>query len=262
MAIIDIETLAPRRDYDIHLLGPILPSDIESMFKSVGLPCVSSHSMITELVTAAVISGNLTVHINSPGGSVVGALQIVDAIKQLQSNGVKINTFIDGLAASGASLVAIQGQVSTMTPDSAFYVHRVHSPLGYYSDQLQHIAGSMARNKPIDLPPKRPRYFPIGTPMRLWQDYFTTRIKDFRSKAVWKDCEHSRQMRQAVKSTLLVRLHEVQWNSEFLLAQLALEVLWQAVTTSPEHTPTLYQHLRVLYGELRQRCRRVCDKGD
>lgn len=262
MSIIDIETLAPRSDPDIHLLGPILPFDIESMFKSVGVPCVSSYSLITELVMAAMTSRDLTVHINSPGGSIVGAFEIVDAIKQLQSNGVKINTFINGLAASGATLVALQGQVTTVTPASEFYVHRAHTALGYYSDEIQHIDNAMARNEPINLPPKRPRHFAKGTQMRLWQDYFATRIKDFRSKAVWKDCEHSQQMRESVKRALLIRLHDVQWNSEFLLAQLAVEVLWQAVTTSPEHTPTLYQHLRVLYGELRQRCRRVCDKGE
>ena len=52
----------------------------------------------------------ITIHINSPGGQVIGMYQIVATILQLQEAGITVNTVIDGMAASAAAVIAIMGQ--------------------------------------------------------------------------------------------------------------------------------------------------------
>lgn len=68
----------------------------------------------------AKVSGNLTVWINSPGGDCVSASQIYTMLKNHKS---KVTVKIDGIAASAASVVAMSGDETLISPTGYLMVH-------------------------------------------------------------------------------------------------------------------------------------------
>lgn len=67
---------------------------------------------------------DIHLHINSPGGSVFDAHAIYTALKRSDA---KVTTFIDGLAASAASYVALAGDKVVMAANALFMIH---NPMG------------------------------------------------------------------------------------------------------------------------------------
>jgi len=65
-------------------------------------------------------SGDITVWINSPGGDVFAAAQIYNMLKEYPG---KVTAKIDGLAASAASVVAMAGAETLMSPVSYMVIH-------------------------------------------------------------------------------------------------------------------------------------------
>jgi ATP-dependent protease ClpP protease subunit len=66
----------------------------------------------------------IRVHINSPGGDVFAALNITNALRDQQtSKGRTVETVIDGLAASAASVIAMAGQTVRMADNALLMVH-------------------------------------------------------------------------------------------------------------------------------------------
>ena len=63
---------------------------------------------------------NINLHINSPGGSVFEGIAIYNMLKQ---NSAHINVYIDGLAASIASVIAMSGDAIFMPSNSMMMVH-------------------------------------------------------------------------------------------------------------------------------------------
>ena len=68
--------------------------------------------------------GEINLRINSPGGSVTDGIAIYNLLKNHKA---KVNTFIDGLAASMASVIAMAGDKITM-PENALMM--IHNPWG------------------------------------------------------------------------------------------------------------------------------------
>ena len=66
------------------------------------------------------ISGNITVWINSPGGDVFAASQIYT---MLRNHNGKVTVKIDGIAASAASVVAMAGDETLITPTGMLMIH-------------------------------------------------------------------------------------------------------------------------------------------
>ena len=66
------------------------------------------------------VSGPLTVWINSPGGDVFAASQIYTMLKEYDD---KVTVKIDALAASAASVVAMAGDETYMSPTALLMVH-------------------------------------------------------------------------------------------------------------------------------------------
>lgn len=96
--------------------------------------------------------GDLTVHINSSGGSVFAALAIYNALKSYSRGTVTVS--IDGLAASAASIVAMAGKKICMASNALFMIHSPAAILdGYYDSsdigklqtQLAQIEQSMIK---------------------------------------------------------------------------------------------------------------------
>lgn len=61
--------------------------------------------------------------INSPGGDVYTMMTILGLINIAKLNGIQVNTFVMGVAASAASVIAIQGDVRKITKVSKHFVH-------------------------------------------------------------------------------------------------------------------------------------------
>lgn len=68
----------------------------------------------------AKVSGNLTVWINSPGGDCISASQIYTMIR---SHKGKVTVKIDGIAASAASVVAMSGDETLISPTGYLMIH-------------------------------------------------------------------------------------------------------------------------------------------
>lgn len=65
-------------------------------------------------------SGDVTVWINSPGGDVVAAAQIYNMLIDYPGH---VKVCIDGIAASAASVIAMAGEVVSMSPVSMLMIH-------------------------------------------------------------------------------------------------------------------------------------------
>lgn len=68
----------------------------------------------------AKVGGNLTVWINSPGGDCISASQIYT---MLRSHKGKVTVKIDGIAASAASVVAMSGDETLISPTGYLMIH-------------------------------------------------------------------------------------------------------------------------------------------
>ena len=82
-------------------------------------------NIIAERLYDMVANGekDITVNINSYGGSVQQGISIFSAIINLNKNGANINTHIDGFAVSIASIIAIAGKRITMNDFAKWMVH-------------------------------------------------------------------------------------------------------------------------------------------
>ena len=70
----------------------------------------------------AKVSGNLTVWLSSPGGDCLAASQIYTMLRNHKG---KVTVKIDGLAASAASVVAMAGDETLISPTGYLMIHNV-----------------------------------------------------------------------------------------------------------------------------------------
>ena len=84
------------------------------------------------------VSGNLTVWLNSPGGDVFAASQIYSMLK---SHKGKVTVKIDGIAASAASVVAMAGEETLISPTGMLMCHNpMTCAMGNKADMEKAIA--------------------------------------------------------------------------------------------------------------------------
>lgn len=79
---------------------------------------ITAVNFVSEL--NAITAPEIHLHINSPGGSVFDGVAIHNALKR---HPAKVTTFIDGLAASIASIIAIAGDHVVMASNALFMIH-------------------------------------------------------------------------------------------------------------------------------------------
>jgi len=84
---------------------------------------VSAQDFISEL--SEINASQINLHINSPGGLVFDGFAIYDAIRQ---HSAKVTTYVDGIAASIASIIALAGDEIIMA-ENAFLM--IHSPWSF-----------------------------------------------------------------------------------------------------------------------------------
>lgn len=82
------------------------------------------------------------IHINSPGGSVFEAIAIYNILKQSNKT---VNIYIDSLAASAASFIAMAGNQIFMAQNAMFMIHRALTGIIGNSTDLREMADFLDR---------------------------------------------------------------------------------------------------------------------
>jgi ATP-dependent Clp protease protease subunit len=114
-----------------------------SIYDEIGAYGVSAKSFLAEL-GALPDDGPLTLRLNSPGGSVFDAVAIYNAIKR---HAGPVTVWIDGIAASAASYIAMAGDEVVM-PENAFLM--IHDPSGLVmgtADDMRAMAEALDKIK-------------------------------------------------------------------------------------------------------------------
>lgn len=84
----------------------------------------------------------INLHINSPGGNVFEGIAIYNMLKQ---NKAKVNVYIDALAASIASVIAMSGDAIFMPENSMLMIHNPYEGVIGNAKQLRKEADTMDR---------------------------------------------------------------------------------------------------------------------
>lgn len=90
----------------------------------------------------SVTTDDIEIHINSYGGSIFASVSIFNTIKALNKN---ITIYIDGLAASGASLIAMAGNKLVMPKNATMMIHRASSIGWGNCNDLRKIADTLEK---------------------------------------------------------------------------------------------------------------------
>jgi ATP-dependent protease ClpP protease subunit len=98
---------------------------------NLGSGALSSSYIQSELQNAA--DEDVEIHISSVGGSAFDAIAIYDLLKKYPG---KVTTYIDALAASAASIVAMGGQVVAMSKYALLMIHKPMVGSGGNADEL------------------------------------------------------------------------------------------------------------------------------
>ena len=108
---------------------------------------IDAQSFVTEL--QQVDTDVINVRINSPGGSVFDGLAIFNA---LRAHPARVDTFVDGVAASIASVIALAGSTVSVAENSFFMIHNPWAialgdakELRSVADNLDKVSGSLER---------------------------------------------------------------------------------------------------------------------
>jgi ATP-dependent Clp protease protease subunit len=105
------------------------------------LGLVSSKYVISEL---GKFKGKpVTVRINSPGGDVVEAQAIYNALRRHSAGGGEVTTENDALAASAASYIFMAGDVRRVAENSMTMIHRAWTIAMGNAEELRETAGVM-----------------------------------------------------------------------------------------------------------------------
>jgi len=117
-----------------------------TIFDFIGAGGVSASDMVSAL--GELKGKNLQVRVNSPGGDVFDGIAIYNALRKHDGT---VNVVVDGLAASAASLIAMSGEMITMSQGAMMMIHDAwamtlgnaddHSAM---ADTLNKVSGELA----------------------------------------------------------------------------------------------------------------------
>jgi ATP-dependent protease ClpP protease subunit len=82
----------------------------------------------------------LNVRVNSPGGLVFEGIAIANA---LRAHPAKVNIYVDGLAASIASVIAVSGDSTVMMPNSQMMIHEASGGCLGNAEDMRKTAGML-----------------------------------------------------------------------------------------------------------------------
>ena len=99
---------------------------------------------------AEIKASQIDLHINSPGGDVFDGIAIYNLLKQ---HAATVTTYIDGLAASIASVIALSGDKIYMAENALFMIHNPWgsicgeaADMRKFADQLDMVRGAISKS--------------------------------------------------------------------------------------------------------------------
>lgn len=111
------------------------------IYDEIGWFGVSAQDFIREL--RAIDATDITLRVNSPGGEVFDGIAIYNL---LRDHPAKVTAYVDGLAASIASVIALAGDRIVMQPSSQFMIHDPWGGCVGNADDMQDMADRLAKH--------------------------------------------------------------------------------------------------------------------
>lgn len=111
------------------------------IYDEIGYFGVTANDFIKDIT--AIKSNRITLRINSPGGEVFDGIAIFNAIKRHKA---EVTTYIDGLAASAASFIAMAGDRIVMSPHSQMMIHDAAGLVIGNADDMRQMADILDRS--------------------------------------------------------------------------------------------------------------------
>jgi len=103
------------------------------LYDEIGQGGVSASDFIRELQD--IKAQRITLRLNSPGGEVFDGIAIFNAIRRHPAH---VTAYVDGIAASAASFIAMAGDRVVMSPHAELFIHDAHGlTLGNAEDMRQ-----------------------------------------------------------------------------------------------------------------------------
>lgn len=124
---------------DIHIIDFIAGWDEDWIARNWGYDMgVSARAFVEQLAKLDPSVKTLNVHLNTPGGDMQAGINIANALRDQQtSKGRVVETFIDGLAASIGSVIAMAGRKIHIADNGLMLVHKPWANLVGNADELQ-----------------------------------------------------------------------------------------------------------------------------
>lgn len=123
------ETLINTFNNDIYFYAPITKS---SCFELEKIIIDLDDKTVTAKKKYEIDNGPINLHIQSNGGSLFQSLYIIDLIKNIET---PVHTYIDGFAASAATLISVVGEKRFMTKNSLMLIHQLSGgAIGKFSE--------------------------------------------------------------------------------------------------------------------------------
>lgn len=132
-----LATIKPGRNewYRIVNATPGVAAEIY-IYDEIGYFGVTASDFVRDLLS--IDSEAITVHLSTPGGDVFDGIAIYNALRQHKA---KITTYVDSLAASIGSVIAMAGDEIVMAPYSTMMIHEASGvAIGANSAEMRSIA--------------------------------------------------------------------------------------------------------------------------
>ena len=130
------EELISTIDNNIYFYSPITKTSCFKLEKELLL--INQKNLLEG------INNPINLHIQSNGGNLFNSIYIIDLIKNLES---PVYTYIDGFAASAATLISVVGKKRFMTTNSLMLIHQLSGGMNgkFYEmeDENENINGLM-----------------------------------------------------------------------------------------------------------------------
>lgn len=118
------------------------------IYDEIGYWGVSAKQFVNQLQALGDIK-NINLHINSPGGDVFDGIAIYNALK---NHGAAITVYIDGLAASMASIIAMVGNPVIMPENTMLMIHKPWGFAGGDANDMRDYADLLDKVENILIP--------------------------------------------------------------------------------------------------------------
>lgn len=111
------------------------------IYEEIGFFGIMASDFVRDLATVP-LGTDINVRINSPGGDVFDGLAIYNALK---AHPARVNTYIDGLAASMASVIALAGETVTIAENAFVMIHNSMAFVFGNRNDLGQVAGVLEK---------------------------------------------------------------------------------------------------------------------